>query len=130
MEIDFQDDRWTNGYGEIVDIEPQFRFPLLKSSDVANGRNISTRAVIVPQRFLGEDTRLLRQNAPKLWAYLNKHAELLDGRKSSIYKGQPPFAIFGVGDYSFALVESGYFGALQASSFLRCRSARRTAGDA
>jgi hypothetical protein len=103
MEIDFQDDRWTNGYGEIVDIEPQFRFPLLKSSDVANGRNISTRAVIVPQRSLGEDTRVLRQNAPKLWAYLNKHAELLDGRKSSIYKGQPPFAIFGVGDYSFAL---------------------------
>ncbi len=102
MELDFQDGQWTNGNGEVVDIEPPFRYPLLKSSDVANGRSISTRAVIVPQRSLGEDTRVLAECAPKLWAYLSKHAELLNGRKSSIYKGQPPFAIFGVGEYSFA----------------------------
>jgi hypothetical protein len=102
MELDFQDGQWTNGNGEIVDILPQFRFPLLKSSDVATRRTISTRAVIVPQRSLGEDTRVLAECAPKLWAYLSKHAELLNGRQSSIYKGQPPFAIFGVGEYSFA----------------------------
>jgi hypothetical protein len=28
---------------------------------------------------------------------------LLDNRQSTIYRGQPRFAIFGVGDYSFAL---------------------------
>ncbi len=102
MELKYQVDRWTNGIDETVDIESQFRFPLLKSSDIANGRSISARAVIVPQRNLGEDTTTLQECAPKLWAYLNKHAELLNGRKSSIYKGQPPFAIFGVGEYSFA----------------------------
>lgn len=102
MELGFRDNRWTNGNGEIVDIEAPFRFPLLKSSDIANGRSTSTRAVIVPQRALGEDTRMLAECAPKLWAYLSKHANLLHGRKSSIYRGQPPFAIFGVGAYSFA----------------------------
>lgn len=102
MELTYQKKRWTNGLGESVDIEPQFRFPLLKSSDIANGRNIPTRAVIVPQRSLGENTKLLQKSTPKLWKYLDKHAKRLHARKSAIYKGQPPFAIFGVGEYSFA----------------------------
>ena len=102
MELVAEEGHWKNGFGEAVEIESRFRFPLLKSSDIANGRGTSHRTVIVPQRALGEDTRALRQKAPKLWAYLEKHAKLLDGRKSAIYKKQPPFAIFGVGKYSFA----------------------------
>lgn len=102
MDLSFRGDAWTNGFGENVDIEPHHRFPLLKSSDIANGRIHSQRMVIVPQRVLGEDTRALERSAPKLWAYLNRHAEKLEARKSSIYKGRAPFAIFGVGDYSFA----------------------------
>ncbi len=102
MELSSRGDTWTNGLGETVDIEPDYRYPLLKSSDIANGRIHSQRMVIVPQRMLGEDTRALERSAPKLWAYLNRHAEKLGERKSSIYKGRPPFAIFGVGDYSFA----------------------------
>jgi hypothetical protein len=58
--------------------------------------------VIVPQGTLGEDTAVLRRTAPRAWRYLSKHRALLDARKSSIYAGQPPFAIFGVGPYSFA----------------------------
>lgn len=102
MELAFHDHQWQNASGEIVDIEARFRYPLLKGSDIANGRTHSARAVVVPQRFLGEDMQQLAECAPKLWAYLNKHAQLLNDRKSSIYKRQPPFAIFGIGEYSFA----------------------------
>jgi hypothetical protein len=31
-----------------------------------------------------------------------RHQEAFDRRNSSIYRGQPPFAVFGIGDYSFA----------------------------
>ncbi|HRI66280.1 MAG TPA: hypothetical protein PK156_18660 [Polyangium sp.] len=102
MEIEKLDGLWFNGLGEAVAIEAPYLYPLLKSSDIANGRDVPKHAVIVPQRALGEDTQLLRERAPRLWTYLNRHAALLTGRKSSIYTGQPPFAIFGVGDYSFA----------------------------
>ncbi|XXX74682.1 N-6 DNA methylase [Sorangium sp. So ce134] len=102
MELERRDAGWVNGSGEVVDIEPEFRYPLLKSSDVANGRLLPKRSVIVPQRALGEDTAGLRERAPRLWSYLRRHREALDGRKSSIYRSQPQFAIFGVGDYSFA----------------------------
>ena len=36
------------------------------------------------------------------WQYLQKHSALLEKRGSSIYRGRPPFSIFGVGDYSFS----------------------------
>ncbi|MCC6555706.1 MAG: SAM-dependent methyltransferase [Polyangiaceae bacterium] len=102
MELERRGEQWVNGAGEVVDIEPAYCYPLLKSSDLANGRLVPARSVVVPQRVLGEDTTVLRDRAPRLWAYLKRHREALDGRKSSIYRGQPPFAIFGVGDYSFA----------------------------
>ncbi len=93
---------WKNGLGEQVEVEHDVLFPLLKSSDVAKGITKSSRAVIVPQRALGEDTSALRQRAPNAWAYLSKHRGLLAARKSSIYRRQPEFAVFGVGPYSFA----------------------------
>jgi hypothetical protein len=58
--------------------------------------------MIVTQRSLGEDTAGLRRTAPRAWKYLSRHRALLDARKSSIYEKQPPFAIFGIGSYSFA----------------------------
>ena len=57
---------------------------------------------MVPQRTMGEDPSHLRASAPKTWDFLLAHADLLDKRKSSIYKNPPPFSIFGVGSYSFA----------------------------
>jgi hypothetical protein len=59
--------------------------------------------VIVTQKKIGEDTRILQQSAPRLWKYLESHSEQFDKRKSSIYKNKPPFSIFGIGDYSFSL---------------------------
>lgn len=103
MELERRGSGWVNGVnGEVVDVEAEHRYPLLKGSDVVHGRSAARRAVIVPQRALGEDTTLLETRAPKLWAYLMRHRGMLDGRKSAIYRGQPPFAIFGVGEYSFA----------------------------
>jgi hypothetical protein len=102
MELVAADQSWTNGLGETVELEPSHVYPLLKGSDIANGRLEPRRRVIVTQRSLGQDTRTLRTSAPLLWKYLHDHREQLDGRKSSIYAKQPPFSIFGIGEYSFA----------------------------
>jgi hypothetical protein len=90
-----------NALGESVDVETHLLYPLLKGSDVANARLERGRMLLVPQRAVGEDTRVLRQTAPKAWAYLQSHADLFARRKSSIYRNRPPFSIFGVGPYSF-----------------------------
>lgn len=102
MELERQDSEWVNGLGEVVSVEDEVLYPLLKSSDVANGTSRRERVVVVPQKRLGEDTRRLAESAPQAWAYLSSHRDLLCARKSSIYRGQPDFAIFGVGPYSFA----------------------------
>ncbi len=96
-------ERLINGFGEIVDIEGDLLFPLLKSSDLANGRiDRISRFMLVPQHAIGEDTRLIASLYPKTWHYLQSHIELFGKRKSSIYRDKPKFSIFGVGEYSFA----------------------------
>jgi hypothetical protein len=102
MELTGRRGRWQNGLGERVAIEERMVFPLLKGSDVANGRDEPSRAVILPQRALGQETASLRRRAPKAWAYLSSHRDLLRSRKSAVYKGQADFAVFGVGPYCFA----------------------------
>ncbi|MBV9616594.1 MAG: hypothetical protein JO011_16995 [Ktedonobacteraceae bacterium] len=92
-----------NKLGEDVIVEPDSVYPLLKGSDLFHyTENRTKRAVIVTQKKIGEDTRHLEQTAPQLWIYLTRHRQAFENRKSSIYNGQPPFAIFGIGDYSFA----------------------------
>ena len=102
MELTVRGGDLVNGDGETVDIEPDLVFPLLKGSDVANGRLEAKRRVIVPQRALGQDTDYIARDFPKTWAYLARHSEALRSRKSSIYERQPRFSVFGVGDYTFA----------------------------
>lgn len=92
----------TNGLGETVSVEDERVYPLLKGSDVANGRGPGRRAVLVSQRALGESTLALAESAPRTFAYLKAHEDALAARKSRIYVGRPPFAIFGVGAYTFA----------------------------
>lgn len=102
MELGVEGDHYINGYGDLVDIEEDFVFPLLKSSDIGNSRvSIFRKAVIVPQRQVGECTKYIGDTAPRTWDYLRKYEDLLNARKSSIYKGKPEFSIFGVGDYTF-----------------------------
>ena len=89
--------------GVPLDIEPTLLYPFLKSSDIAKGNTSPRIFTIVTQSFIGEDTEMIRSNQPLTWAYLEKNLEAFDSRKSSIYKDKPPFSIFGVGKYSFAL---------------------------
>lgn len=91
-----------NKLGELVRIEPDYLFPLLKCSDLANRRVEPKRFVIVTQRRVGEDTHEISRTAPRTWDYLNSHRQRFDARKSSIYSSRVPFALFGIGDYAFA----------------------------
>ena len=86
-----------------LDLEPEYLFPLLKSTDIFRGRHrVLSKWVIVPQMAFGADTSHLSITTPKLWKYLEANAEILDGRKSSIYKNRPRFSVFGLGEYTFA----------------------------
>jgi hypothetical protein len=92
-----------NRLGDPVDVEPEYLYPLLKGSDLRRPpAERPRRWVILTQRRLGEPTEELKNTAPRLWSYLQRHARLFEARKSSIYRGRPPFSLFGVGRYSFA----------------------------
>lgn len=102
-----------NGFGEPVRVEADRVYPLLKGSDVRHGRLLSGRHLLLTQRLMAEDTTALSRSAPRTWAYLQRHAERLDGRRSRIYQNRPRFAIFGVGDYTFSphkVAVSGLYG--------------------
>jgi hypothetical protein len=95
---------WVNGLGESVDTETERVFPLLRGGALQNRTWPPEQAVILPQSIIGEPTDQLRVTHPRLWRYLEAHAEILDARKSSIYRTQPRFSVFGIGPYTF----SGY----------------------
>lgn len=97
------EDKFSNASGEIVDLEPDAVFGLLKSSDlkllqIRNPRKYSvltqTKTSETPERYLSR--------FPKLFRYLEAHAEAFAARKSSIYRNRPPYSMFGVGDYTLA----------------------------
>ncbi|MES2667689.1 MAG: SAM-dependent DNA methyltransferase [Pseudomonadota bacterium] len=106
------DGGFVNGLGERAELEPDFVFPLLKSSDVARGRGRPDRVMIVPQRAIGEDTSGIATTAPLTWTYLLSHAARLEARGSVIYRGKPRFSVFGVGEYTYApwkIAISGFY---------------------
>lgn len=102
MELWIEKNNYRNKLGEEVELEPDFLYPLLKCSDLANGRTHPERLVLLTQSRPGEDTSAIARKAPRTWDYLQKHAKLFQARKSSIYAKQDAFALFGIGDYSFA----------------------------
>lgn len=103
MELQYKHGMLLNKLGEDVDIEIEYLFPLIKSSQARTYLiNDSEMAIPMTQRAIGDDTSWLKIKAPKFWNYLESHAELFDARKSSIYKNAPRYAMFGVGDYSYA----------------------------
>ena len=113
---------YENGLGETVDIEDRFLFPMLKSSDVGNGRSAHRSMMLVTQRTVGEDTSIIRREAPKTWRYLESHREFLDRRGSSIYRNKPPFSVFGVGPYSFSPWKVAISGFYKRLSFVKVSS--------
>lgn len=103
MELTREADKYRNGLGALVDLEPDYLFPMMKSSEIANDAELTPkRWMLVPQRSVREDTTKIRDIAPKTWEYLEAHGHLLDKRGSSIYKNRPRFSVFGIGEYSFA----------------------------
>ncbi len=103
MELRREGGKYRNGLGQIVELENTFVYPMLKSSGLGKAQQgPSNRVMLVPQRRVSEDTAHIEHEAPKTWRYLQSHADRLCGRASSIYRDRPCFAIFGVGDYSFA----------------------------
>ena len=107
-----------NGLGETVEIEDPYGFPLLKSSDLANGRLTLRKAVLVTQRHIGDATAEIEHKAPKTWPYLQKHRDYLDRRKSTIYKNRPRFSVFGIGSYSFSAWKIALSGLYKNISFV------------
>lgn len=111
MELTFQGTTLVNGFGETVDIEDDYLYPLIKSSMFKSPviQNF-TKSVIVTQKRIREDTVHIEVDAPKTWDYLMMHKELFANRKSSIYKDAPVFSMFGIGDYSYARYKVGVSG--------------------
>ena len=107
---------FRNGFGEIVELEPTYLYPMLKSSELAKEDSEPARFMLVTQRNVGEDTSSIQHKAPRTWDYLAKYAEYLDSRSSSIYRKRPRFSIFGVGPYAFSswkVAISGFYKKLQ-----------------
>lgn len=113
MEFEPAGDGYKNGLGEFVECEGDYIYPLLKGSDIGNGRIASYRKLaLVTQKFVGEDTSRIKELAPMTWEYLIEHREYLDRRRSAIYRNKPAFSIFGIGDYSFKqwkIAVSGFY---------------------
>lgn len=102
---------WQNKLGELVDVEPDCVYPLLKTQDLITQKATTERAVIVTQTHTGDSTHQLEKSHPRLWHYLMRHQESFTRRKSRIYKAKEPFSMFGVGPYSFSphkVVVSGF----------------------
>ncbi len=113
MELRQKDNHYYNGFGEVVSIEEEFLYPMLKSSDLANDRiKDIDRWMIVTQKYIGEDTTSIQREAPLTWKYLELHNEFFEKRGSSVYNNRPQFSIFGVGSYSFSpwkIAISGFY---------------------
>lgn len=112
MEFTLESGRYMNGLGEEVDIEDTYLYPLLKSSDLANGDLTPSKFVLITQRRPSDDTSIIKSNAPNTWRYLVTHANVLDGRRSIIYQKRPRFSVFGIGEYTFApwkVAVSGFY---------------------
>jgi hypothetical protein len=93
MELDRRTDgRFENGRGNVVELEDEYVYPMLKTSDLAAGRIAPSRWMLVPQRAIGADTSTIAASAPKTWAYLTNHADALNRRGSRIYRDRPPFS--------------------------------------
>ncbi len=114
MELEKRGDHYENALGEVVELESDYLYPMLKSSDLANGTHVryGRKFMLVTQSLVGEDTTSIKTIAPLTWKYLQSHRSLLDGRGSSIYRKRPSFSVFGVGDYAFApwkIAISGFY---------------------
>ena len=102
MELESCENGFRNKRNEVVEIEKALVFPLVKSSHLKQPviQNFK-KYVIVTQTEPRQDTSYIQTEYPLTWKYLNAHLEDFNRRKSVIYKKSAPFAMFGIGAYSF-----------------------------
>ena len=118
MELRKEGNRYRNGLDEVIELEDDYVYPMLKSSEITNGQSKEpSRWMLVTQKAVGDETSVIRRlSHPNTWEYLQKQGDLLDRRASSIYRNRPRFSVFGVGDYTFApwkVAISGFYKKLQ-----------------
>jgi len=102
MELERKNGYFTNKLSETITLEEDLIYGFLKSSDLKNTVIKQTRKhTILTQTKVGQDTSYIQHLYPATHTYLKKNISSFQARKSSIYKGKPPFSIFGIGDYSF-----------------------------
>lgn len=102
MELDKVNGHYVNALNEVVNLEDDLVYGILKSSDLKNTVINQTRKfTIVTQKKVGQDTNFIKTEYPNTYQYLTEHQKSFDARKSSIYNNKPMFSIFGIGDYSF-----------------------------
>lgn len=103
MELEREGDKYRNALDELVALEDDYVYPMLKSSDIGNGQvRYGRKYMLVTQKYVGEETASIKRAAPSTWCYLESHGALFQKRASSIYRARPPYSIFGVGDYTFS----------------------------
>ena len=118
MELNSVNGHFSNGFKEEVSLEKDLLYGLLKSSDLKHELiNSYRKTTIITQKKVGQDTSFIKRNHPKTFAYLNKNRAYFDKRKSIIYKGKPPFSIFGIGEYSFAKYKVAIAGMYKRTTF-------------
>lgn len=114
MELEKTGTKYKNKKEDLVELEEDLLYPLLKSSNVKIPIVKETgQKILVTQHKLKEDTSYIKEKYPLTWAYLEKNKEYFDKRKSSIYQKAPDYSIFGIGEYTFKKIQSRHFGFLQ-----------------
>ena len=101
MELTPKEGKYENKKNDIVELEEDLLYPLLKSSNLKKAIvNKSDKKILITQKKLREDTNYI-EKYPLTWNYLTENKEYFDNRKSSIYNNAPDYSIFGIGDYAF-----------------------------
>lgn len=120
MELKFNgNSEFTNGLGDTVRLEiGKYVFPLVKSSDIKSNEIRQTRKyVLITQRQVNADTSIIEKKDKFVWDYLLRYENLLNARRSVIYKKSPKYSIFGIGDYSFSKYKVGVSGFYKEPTF-------------
>ena len=102
MELKMEGNLYKNKKDDLVELEEEPLYPLLKSSNLKKPVvTESEHKILITQHKLKEDTSYIEEEYPLTWDYLDRNREDFEKRKSSIYQKAPPYSIFGIGDYTF-----------------------------
>lgn len=118
LELEIMSGKYINGFNEELTLEDDLIFGLVKSSDIQSPLiSMPRKCIILTQKRVGEDTSYLADKYPNIYRYLTANSCFFSERKSSIYRGKPLFAIFGIGEYSFKPYKIAISGLYKKPSF-------------